>query len=278
MQIGYRGSVNRWECDENDHLNVRFYVQKHWQAACCGLQAMGLEVEANPQVQHIRFLAESRIATPLTGFWGIVENPSGEGCVLVTELRHSFTDECMSAALHQLPLPGVMATDTLSESAVPRGIEPRDFDFVRIPYSDLPDHGLTLIGCGVVGEEETTADQYLVLHQYMGRLSDSMPHLWGALASAGAGLPVGQGGAVLEYRLRYHKPLKLGDRFEVWSGVAESQPKVQRFAHLMLDPIDGHLIASAEAIGVRMDLHARKAVTLSEEQQRALQSKLIRLP
>ena len=24
MQLTYRGSVNRWECDENDHLNVRF--------------------------------------------------------------------------------------------------------------------------------------------------------------------------------------------------------------------------------------------------------------
>ena len=31
MQLTYRGSVNRWECDENDHLNVRFCEQKLYQ-------------------------------------------------------------------------------------------------------------------------------------------------------------------------------------------------------------------------------------------------------
>lgn len=34
MNLYFRGSVNRWECDENDHLNVRFFVEKHWQSLC----------------------------------------------------------------------------------------------------------------------------------------------------------------------------------------------------------------------------------------------------
>ena len=28
MRLVYKGSVNRWECDENDHMNVRFYSRK----------------------------------------------------------------------------------------------------------------------------------------------------------------------------------------------------------------------------------------------------------
>ena len=37
MQLTYRGSVNRWECDENDHLNVRFCEQKLYQTLLSGL-------------------------------------------------------------------------------------------------------------------------------------------------------------------------------------------------------------------------------------------------
>ncbi|GIS19885.1 MAG: hypothetical protein CM15mP120_18010 [Pseudomonadota bacterium] len=36
MLLSYRGSVNRWECDENDHLNVRFCEQKLWQTLAGG--------------------------------------------------------------------------------------------------------------------------------------------------------------------------------------------------------------------------------------------------
>ena len=27
LTLTAQSSVNRWECDENDHLNVRFYLQ-----------------------------------------------------------------------------------------------------------------------------------------------------------------------------------------------------------------------------------------------------------
>jgi len=76
MQLTYRGSVNRWECDENDHLNVRFCEHKLYQTLVSGLLANGcIDSEDVPSLpariarQHIRFQAESRIAAPLGGYF-----------------------------------------------------------------------------------------------------------------------------------------------------------------------------------------------------------------
>ena len=109
---------------------------------------------------------------------------------------------------------------------------------------------------------------------YMGRISDSMPHLWAPL---GRELGGDEGGAVLEYRLAYHAPLRLGERFEVISGLAGVGPKVQRFVHVLLGD-GGRLCASAEAVGVRMDLEARKSKTLSDADQAAMFEHVVRLP
>ncbi len=70
--------MNRWECDENDHLNVRFFVARHAQCLEAGLQRLGLIEQRQTGVadfvvvQHLRFLAEARIATPLSGYFGLV--------------------------------------------------------------------------------------------------------------------------------------------------------------------------------------------------------------
>ena len=62
MQLTYRGSVNRWECDENDHLNVRFCEEKLWQTLVSGLLQLGAitegdvdELPARIACQHLRF-------------------------------------------------------------------------------------------------------------------------------------------------------------------------------------------------------------------------------
>ena len=97
----------------------------------------------------------------------------------------------------------------------------------------------------------------------MGRLSDSMPHLWAMLRGPAEARAPLEGGAVLEYRLHYHARLRAGDGFAVHSGVAEVGAKVQQFVHLILDDAGG-LAATAQAAGVRMNLETRRAMTLEE--------------
>ena len=74
MLLSYQGSVNRWECDENDHMNVRFYVRKLSETLFNGLLELGLsnsggfdDVVGGLSSQHFRFLKEARLALPLAG-------------------------------------------------------------------------------------------------------------------------------------------------------------------------------------------------------------------
>lgn len=117
---------------------------------------------------------------------------------------------------------------------------------------------------GLIQTDECTFDGMLKNHHYMGRLSDSMPHLWGMLFKEIAEPNPNEGGAVLEYRLRHHRPLRAGMPFVIQSGIAEVGAKVQRFVHLLFNADTGQVALSAEAVGVRMDLTARRAMTLDE--------------
>ncbi|MEM9623537.1 MAG: hypothetical protein AAF993_17970 [Pseudomonadota bacterium] len=299
MLLAYRGSVNRWECDENDHLNVRFYMQKHWQTLVAGLQtfaavpaaSLGSLSEGGLRVQQVRFLAECRIADPLSGYWSVVRGDNGALQVL-TELRHSLSDQVRSSCVHQFEsglldglgdveiqhVDGVV--EDLPDHAGGRGVADEDLGYCDLALHQLADYGFKVIGMGCVSPEETLSSGCLAMHHYMGRLSDSMPHLWAGLgrshAPLGQGQGDGDGGAVLEYRLRYHQPLRINQCFVVHSGLMESGAKLQRFAHLCFARDTGKLAVSAEAVGVRMDLLTRKARVMSDgEQARMRQQQLL---
>ena len=283
LVLSYRGSVNSWECDENDHLNVRFYVEKHWQTLVSGLPELALTPSKSgedliPQVavQHIRFLQESRLAAPLSGYVGVVAVGAGHVDVL-TELRQSFTDEPLSACVHRLS--GIQCAaprHTLPSHAAPRGVADEDIPHTSLPMSAVEDFAFHTIGMGVIGADECTPQGLLGIHHYMGRISDSMPHLWGLLRAERGELNAGEGGAVLEYRLRYHQPLRLGQRFCVRSGVSSVSAKVQLFSHLIFNQDSGELCTSAQAAGVRMDLVERRAKVLSEEMQAHMRQRMIK--
>jgi len=95
----YRGSVNACECDENDHLNVRFYLAKANQGLPFVLEAIGLppllleKMDARPRIhaQHVRFLKEARPATPLTVYAGLAAS-GGHQLTLYAEVCTAWTE------------------------------------------------------------------------------------------------------------------------------------------------------------------------------------------
>ena len=56
-----------------------------------------------------------------------------------------------------------------------------------------------------------------------------------------------------------------GEPFQIMSGIVEVGPKVQSFAHLIFNVHTGKCCVNAQAVALRMDLAARKAITLDEE-------------
>ena len=133
--------------------------------------------------------------------------------------------------------------------------------FAGISITEAKKIGFRTIGKGVVHQDECMGNGHLQIHNYMGRFSDSMPNLWGVLYSEAT--TETEGGAVLEYRMDYARPLKSGDRYELVSGFREAGSKTIRFAHLLFDVDSQQCCVASESIGVRMDLVKRKAKAIS---------------
>ena len=101
-----------------------------------------------------------------------------------------------------------------------------------------------------------------------------MPNLWTHLAGDER-VSKHEGGAVVEFRRRYHQPLRVNQPFVVASGLLDAQGKIQRFVHLLFNAETGMCCASAQAVAVRMDLQARKAIDLSPKDLAALLDKQV---
>ena len=210
-QLAFRGSVNRWECDENDHLNVRFYSRMVGEALANAIEDLGLRRPAALQLQHMRYLAEARLATPVSGFValaGVAVFIGHAYPVWLTELRHSFTGTVLAAFLTDLHAPGhgqpESADQPLPAHAGPRGLAMADTPYGQLSRAQAMAHGFHVVGKGVIAASECDAAGDLTPHALMGRLSDGMPNLWSVFQTAeeqAARANGFQGGAVLEYRM-----------------------------------------------------------------------------
>ncbi|HCY05283.1 MAG TPA: hypothetical protein DHU16_07490 [Gammaproteobacteria bacterium] len=273
MQLTYRGSVNRWECDENDHLNVRFCEEKLWQTLVSGLLQLGAitegdvdELPARIACQHLRFQQESRVATPISGFLSVLpDDVAGQFNILV-QLRHGVSDEPLCSCLFLVD--GLdCETAEISPSAIahalPKGVE-LDLPYHVLDLSGALEKGFVVTGRGVIQRNECTSNGLSLPHNYMARTSDSMPNLWTHLAGDER-VSDAEGGAVVEFRRQYHEPLRANQAFTVVSGLLSAQGKIQRFGHMLFNAGTRACCASAQVIAVRMDLNARKAIALSDE-------------
>ncbi|MEQ8483183.1 MAG: acyl-ACP thioesterase [Pseudomonadales bacterium] len=277
------GSVNQWECDENDHLNVRYYAHKVQQAvqiflARPGHPAQGLADRV--AAMHIRFLAEARSATPLRVDCGVVD---GDGTLLAL-VHQNISGDVLAAFVLTLQraeptLPPEQALVAVPDFAEPRGIVP---DAMPLPPDGLTaalQAGYQIVGRGVIGADECDASDHVLPHGYIGRISDGMPNLWAFMnadAERAARATGALGGAALEQRLVMHRPLMRGSIYTQLSGVRSLGNKTQHMSHLIYDHVRDAFAASADAVGVAMDLSTRRAVPISAERRARLEPLLLR--
>jgi len=282
------GSVNTWECDENDHQNVRFFAHKVNQA----LQAWAAEQTGEPSTtvrvlpaivsQHIRFLREARAATPVRVECGLIGR-TADRLQTVAVMRHNATDEPLAAFQTALDISGWRAwPDTLRveppDFARPRGLE-TELPAPPVSRAAAEAAGFRIVGRGVIGTDECGPDGSLLPHAYIGRISDGMPNLWvfvNSRADQAAREEGSMGGAALEYHIDIHEPLRQGDVYTHLSGVRAIAEKTQTMAHVLINERTGHCAASAAAIGVAMNLQTRKAVAIPPERRARLERLLLR--
>lgn len=301
----YRGSVNAWECDENQHMNVRFYGARAMEGLAFLAAAMEIpgafKERASstliPTDMHMRFLREAHQGAPLSMRGGLLEI-GDEEAVTYQELTHA--DGTPAAAFtirvaHVNPVDGRRfawsdrtraCAAKLMCKAPPHG-QPRSVDFAT-PPSDPTRALAEELGAMVVGRLAVTPDHcdpfgWMRAELFIGRVSDAVPNLltkWREAAAQDAaardGVAKAAGGAVLEYRMAPRRWPRAGDLIEVRSGVVEVAEKTNRLVHWLHDPVTGHAWATAEAVAVAFDLITRKTIPIPPERRALLEAGMVK--
>ncbi|MDZ4777577.1 MAG: thioesterase family protein [Alphaproteobacteria bacterium] len=301
----YRGSVNAWECDENLHMNVRFFASRAMEGLAFLAAAMEMpgafKERASstllPLDMHVRFLKEARQGAPLSMRGGILALGEDEA-VAYQELLHAdgtpaatFTTRVAHIEPQQMRrFPWSEKTRTraaaLMCSAPAHGM-PRSIDMSAAPRDPKAAFAES-IGATVVGRLAVTPDHCdpfgrMRMELFLGRVSDAVPNLlagWRTEAAKAAaqadGVDKTAGAAVLEYRMCPRRWPRAGDLLEVRSGVVEVAEKTNRLVHWLFDPVTGDAWCTAEAVAVTFDLVTRKTIAIPQAQRKALEAKVVR--
>jgi acyl-CoA thioester hydrolase len=283
----WRGSVNTWECDDNGHLNVRFYVARAVEGLVGLAGAMGMEGAFRPgadatlliREQHIRFLREARPGAAMHMLAGVASIDGDEARTLQL-LIHSQTGEL--AATFQTVVTHVTSREgrsfpwsartlALAEGlimAIPERAAPRSVTLTPVRcaanLAEADRMGLVRLGSGAFGPADIDSFGRMRPEMFIGRVSDGVPRLREVLGDPRP-QPAHVGGAVVEYRLIHLDWPHAGDRFEIRSGLVGINGNAQRIVHWMLDPASGRAWGSAEAVAVRLDLQARRMIPLDDD-------------
>lgn len=291
----YRGSVNTWECDENNHQNVRFYLWKMQQGLTIGVAKLGLTTPNHASTllrgvtsHHIRFLREAQVAVPQVIHCGVLSfDPQGSLRLLSLmtnstnqELSAAFIteiaiDEQISTLLKQRP---PIQTVTAPTAAQPRGLEDATSAYATLPLQQAYALGFAQVGAGVISSAECGIDGLIEPYQVMGRMSDGMPNLWALFQTEAEQRARSEGitgGAVLEYHLNFHQPIPPGTSFSHLAGIRGVGNKTQNICHLIYDAASEHLLVSAEALGISMDLNTRKSMVIPDTRRERIKALLL---
>lgn len=280
---GNRNGVNAWECDENNHLNVRFYMTRL--SVSMGFVAAALEVAPGhllrPLTHHIRYRRELHTGD-MAEFRSRVVEVREASVVLHHELHcgdhvaTSFisidqqTDATTGAAVpwtaRQRELMAQYAGD-IPESDRPRSVA---FEETRRPLNlaEARARGLVEIYRGMVQPWDCDVTGRLANEQVMGRFSDGVGNLFAHMKLDVADLLAsGRGSVVIENRLTYDEMPAPGDLIISHSQVVEFLGKTMRFAHSAFNGRTGARIAASEVIVAILDHAARRAVALSDDER-----------
>lgn len=268
MATTHRGFVNTWECDENDHWNVQFYMRALQQASEILAVRAG---QPNPGARtapcrHVRYHRELRAGASLIVRSGLVTQGGFAGTV-VHRLENSETGELSATAIDH---PGYRITDLPHampdevEPALPRGVTPGPQD---------PEDTVPLLARGqaieshlsVVGDWETGVDGDLLADRILARFSDSAAHVWSHAGVTGQWLEEnGLGRVAVELKLMRFAPIRAGQALIQVSWVADLQEKTLLLAHQIEDCKTRQPLAGGQVRGLLMDLADRRAVSLAQ--------------
>lgn len=291
----FRGAVNTWECDDNGHMNVQFYVAR----AADGAFFLRHELGLSPSVirgtrhtmvaleEHFRFHRElhagdmiamrSRLIDmrerTLVVFHELLNAGTGETAATVVAVSAYFNMETRRLA----PWPesaaakGRALIGPLPEHAEARSVK-RETRLADLTLEEATARGFIEIYRGPVQPWHCDDFGHMATQFYISRYSDGSGHMWQGLGlERKKMLAERRGSVVLEQRLNYVREVLSGDILIVKSALVEVAARTIRICHFMFNAETGLLAATSEVTVIRLDLDARRAASFSEEERARLQ-------
>jgi len=291
-----RGFINTWECDENEHLNVQFFVAKKDEADAHLRLALGLApfnvgggVHVRRDFDHIRFHGELRIADMVAMRSGIVDWQTSHAIVVHELRRLPSLDLCATFRARWQAVDGegnVRAWLDASASraaplrvALPEDAAPRSVgkDDAQADPTLADAEGLMTTYRGIVLPDHCDATGTMTPRYHMARFSDAAAHVWTA-----AGVDYAQswtaevGTVALEDMIHYRRPLRSGDALVIKSYIREVARKTLGFNHLLFDAASGKLAAIVEVTSAMFDLKGRRVLPLDYAVRRRLERQAVK--
>lgn len=277
-----RDTANSWECDENDHINVKSY------AARFDIAVRNFLVEAGWQVPHrigrlIRYHAELRGGEPVHGTTGMVALENGQ----VALEHHLFASQrpgtqLSATALDVLP---DVSRDDLSAFNLPAPREqvlPKAGNLAfatMIDVTTLASLATTYRGVlptTAFGAQAESANGAMLRDEHLvGVISDAATHAWALAGADDAWLRTrGWGRAAVQLQLSYGARPTAGDVVVIKTGLRARSTKTISYRHHVVNVMTEELIAIADITSLMLNLETRRAMPWPDEKLDALDAQI----
>ncbi len=285
----FRGAVNTWECDDNGHMNVQFYVARASDGAFFLRHELGLSPSIIRDTQHtmialeehFRFHRELHAGDMMTMRSRLIDMRE-KTLVVYHELLNAGTGEtaatmvAVSAYFNMKtrkvePWPqsalekGRALIGPLPDHAAPRSVQ-RETRLADLTLEEASARGFIEIYRGPVSPTQCDDFGHMNTQFYISRYSDGSGHLWQGIGlERKKMLAARRGSVVLEQRLNYVREVLSGDILIIKSALVEVGAKTIRICHFMFNAETGLLAATSEVTAIQLDLDTRRATSYSDE-------------
>ena len=245
--LTHTGYVERWNCDENDHLNVRFYWEHFAQGAALFAVLEGRE--PRPWTSRtVRYLRELRGGA-------------------TTEVRTRRLDEHrLIHELHETDT-GLLAATAVDTTGTSTHGEEEIWGARSLPAEPLSFDGEgDVTGRFVVRPDECDLAGAITDEALVGRFSTSAANMWRFAGIDRAFLDAhARGTVVVEKKITALGPaLRAGEAVEIRGRATRSSAKTVRFDCGVHRVRDGTLVHAVALTALTMDLNTRRAVPLPD--------------
>ena len=278
--------VNRWECDENDHMNVQFYASKFDEATRHFLSICGIEPAkiGSRLARHIRYHREARDATILKISSGVCFD-SPYDFTIVHQMNDYSYGTLLATVLDGYTIAKEFRSEMQSkfENFVITPLEdhlPRGFDTIptnmALSERKLLNQGAFIVHHNTLMARNCGPDNMADDHFIVGCFSDGAAHMWERTPLNRKWLDRKEYGRVaLEMKLCYRRPLEIGSSIKVISGLTKISTKIFTFRHHVFDIANSELVITGDIVAAILDLKNRQAVNLPEKSIETMKSLLI---